>query len=406
VTLGSSDLSELLTAAYPGRARCLCAGTEDGPELQIRRRGEPPHATHHLARRKLEAHLHARNCRFGQERAPAAASVKRYIRRGVLDIQTDGSMQMLPPIALDPIHLPSGPASGGGGSGSPGRRHPELLWVSYALVQQAGLPHSYPWERPRTPEIVARLLRQAAKRIYLGNTLLDERLILIPPRVEPENRAQLREEAQLKLLAAQHESKRILIFGTVKSIASEPARLYLEKADGVFNIRTLVTTQVVIDLLRRFPQVRQPLSNANRGTGPKYSVIALLAVEALANGDVKVIDGCFMLVSETFVPCASQNELIVVQKAYGEHRCFSKPLLYDRGDSKYHPDLIFYDVGPLPYMIEVNGMRTQRYLAHQDKKAAYYTERYGCPGWRWLTHESSAPPAFPRRGSRPISLPD
>src|SRR5665213_1799646 len=173
VALAAVDLQKLLAAAYPGHAQCLCMGTDDGPRLQIRRRGKGSGASYHLARVKLEASRHAKLCRFGQER-PLRGNAKSAISRKMLERRADGTMHVLSPQALDPVQAAASEArSGGESTGSRGRARPSLRTIAYLTIGAAGLASWCRDDEPRTYDRIEQALRTALATIYLPKSSLE-----------------------------------------------------------------------------------------------------------------------------------------------------------------------------------------------------------------------------------------
>lgn|GEM_PF-3366385 len=398
------DLQKLLAAAYPGHAQCLCGGTDDGPRLQIRRRGKGSGASYHLARVKLEASRHAKLCRFGQER-PLRGNAKSAISRKMLERRADGTMHVLSPQALDPVQAAVGEArSGGESTGSRGRARPSLRTIAYLTIGAAGLASWCRDDEPRTYDRIEQALRTALATIYLPKSSLEERTVYIPRAVAQDRRLELRTEVSRKIDAARLNGKRILLVGTVRDFRADPPALDLEQAYGIFGLSTRITLDRARALRRRYPSCRKALREKHGNLHPGVrsrghsSVLAFLIVKARDGRQLEVIDGCLLLMSQNYVPVDSSIEQIVVDKLFAEKRCHSKPLFFDRSMSRYHPDLLLHDVMPRPFVLEIYGMETDKYLEHQETKTAYYDETYGTNNWwPWLARKDKHPPNFPRR---------
>lgn len=123
-------------------------------------------------------------------------------------------------------------------------------------------------------------------------------------------------------------------------------------------------------------------------------VVAVLALERMKKGSLRVIDLALQLCNKTFLPCDSSYEVAMANRLVAEHRRFRKPMRLIPGDDML-PDFVLTDTGT-ETAIEVYGMESHdAYRLREAQKQLLYAKR-GTPCVEWVPPADLASVRFPR----------
>lgn len=378
----------VLQQAHGTPVICLCPGNGNRYLSVKHREGSD---NYHLARYANTGPEHANDCRF-HAHAPERSGLQGYAA-GVVEEADDNTLRIrlahglrvndMPPVENDAGNVPRAP-----GVKKPSIR---LLGLLQLLWLEAGLANWYPlMDGKRKPAKVARLVSEAAKRVWASRMTVHDVMLLSAKK----NSSWAMRNAEVVDLAQKH-SRRLIAVSPLASFNSERRSLVQLSLSGPYGMPTMdIRAEVRLRVERSFAA---ELAAWEAG----QEVIAIAQLNLKRGRYADVLDLALMRVSERMIPLDSGYEAVIEAKLHAEGRAFFKPPRFEAEDEIF-PDFWLLDMGrDTQYPLEVFGMNTPAYQIRRQRKIRWYNERFGSAGWwYWDAFNDSqggAIPPFPER---------